>query len=246
MKKAIAVLTRGYNQIQSYNMLIRRNEYIEKNIKNKLYHLLIFHEGNISRSHQQYIQACSNLPIKFIGIPPFTPIKDVNFTLKSGGHGWGYRHMCSFWFVDFWEYVEDYDMILRIDEDCIMESNLDLIFKELEDKVCVYGKWHPDDESVTEGLNDFSLKFFGNEKGPKEPSGPYTNVLGLNLRLLRKNNKLFEYINKLKQSNNIFIHRWGDLPLWGEILYYMYKPSEYQENKKIKYYHISHNQYVNK
>jgi len=244
MKKTIVTLTRGYANLEAYNMLIHRNNHIEKNLNN-LCDILIFHEGNIVRHQQNYIQDCSNIPIKFVEIPKFTPKQNVTFTEKSGGHGWGYRHMCSFWFSDFWKYVQEYDMILRIDEDCIFESNIDSIFDILEEKVCVYGKWHPDNDDVTEGLNEFSLNFFGNSKGSKEPSGPYTNVLGLNIKKLKENKKLFEYISEVDRLNKIFIYRWGDLPLWGEVLYYLYDEKDYCEVKEIKYYHISHNEKVN-
>lgn len=244
MKKAVVTLTRGYSNLESYNMLIERNICIENNL-NQTYDSIIFHEGNILKHHQEYIQNCTNSPIKFVEIPKFLPKEDIVFTSKSGGHGWGYRHMCSFWFVDFWKYVEEYDMILRIDEDCMFDSNIDSVFNHLEDRVCVYGKWHPDNAEVTEGLNDFSLEFFGNEKGPKEPSGPYTNVLGLNLKKLKENKKLFEYIDKVDKLNKIFIHRWGDLPLWGEVLHYLYSPDEHCKIESLKYYHISHNEKVN-
>jgi hypothetical protein len=244
MKKAIVTLSRGYPNLEAYNMLIERNNCIERNL-NEICDSIIFHEGNILKHQKQYIQDCTDIPIKFIEIPKFLPKENVVFTSKSGGHGWGYRHMCSFWFVDFWKYVQEYDMILRIDEDCIIYSNIDSIFDCLEDKVCVYGKWHPDNEEVTEGLNDFSLIFFGNERGKKEPSGPYTNVLGLNLKKLRNNDKLFDYIEKINTTNKIFIYRWGDLPLWGETLYYLYDKEDYSELKNLKYYHISHNEKVN-
>jgi hypothetical protein len=244
MKKAVVTLTRGYSNLDSYNMIVERNNCVENNL-DKLCDSIIFHEGNILKYQKEYIQNCTNIPIKFIEIPKFLPKENIVFTPKSGGHGWGYRHMCSFWFVDFWKYVQEYDMILRIDEDCLFNSNIDYVFQTLEDKVCVYGKWHPDNEEVTEGLNDFSLEFFGTERGKKEPSGPYTNVLGLNLKKMRENKKLFEYINKVDELNKIFIHRWGDLPLWGEVLYYLYSSEDYCKMDNIKYYHISHNEKVN-
>ena len=43
----------------------------------------------------------------------------------------------------------------------------------------------------------------------------------------------------------IYIYRWGDLPLWGEVLFYMYNKSKYLETTEIKYYHESYDTFVN-
>jgi len=68
---AIAVLTRGYQNLQQYNTLIQRNISIAKNIGNILnsIDILIFHEGNILDTHQQYIsKGTPLLNLKFICI----------------------------------------------------------------------------------------------------------------------------------------------------------------------------------
>ena len=39
--------------------------------------------------------------------------------------------MCNFWFCDFWNYVQKYNKILRIDEDCIYYSDYRDVFKLL-------------------------------------------------------------------------------------------------------------------
>ena len=57
--------------------------------------------------------------------------------------------------------------------------------------------------------------------------------------------QLFEYINQVDELNKIFIHRWGDLPLWGEALYYLYSSDDHCKIEELKYYHISHNEKVN-
>ena len=37
----------------------------------------------------------------------------------------------------------------------------------------------------------------------------------------------------------IYYNRWGDLPLWGEILFYFYNKEDYCLTNEIKYYHGS-------
>ena len=50
---------------------------------------------------------------------------------------------------------------------------------------------------------------------PRPSVGPYTNIILFNLKKIRENNLIFEYLEE-KNSNNIYRYRWGDLPIWGE------------------------------
>ena len=243
MKKAIAVLSRGHKNNEDYSGLILRNKFIEENIKDN-YDILIFNEGDITKEQQRYIQSKTVLDLKFVSITPFEPIPGVIFDSDTVIFGWGYRHMCNFWFIDFLNYVKEYDLMLRIDDDCIIRSNIDDIFKELEDYVCVYGDWRDDYENVTKHLNSFSVETIGGTIKQRDPSGPYTNVVGFNLIKLRDSVSFLKFLNTLKKSNNIFIYRWGDLPLWGEVLSYIFTQKEHKK-MLIKYYHGSHIDFVN-
>ncbi len=59
--------------------------------------------------------------------------------------------------------------------------------------------------------------------------GPYTNVVGLNLKEMRKNVLLTQYIKSIKKTDNIYIYRWGDHPLWGEALLYCIPKNSYEK-----------------
>jgi hypothetical protein len=261
-RKAVVALTRGYTKLEGYDTLIERNNKLEEHLKEKV-DVLIFHEGEsevhavgtdygqaagdggIPPDHQQYIQSKTGLKLSFIEVPFKKREEGMTLNPRSRPHinGWGYRCMCSFWFVDFWSYVEAYDFIIRVDEDCVMNSSLDDIFDRLEkeNKVALYGRWVNDRGCVTQGLSQFaSEKTESGRETKKTPSGPYTNVIALNLKRLRSNDKLFNYIRELKQSNNIYINRWGDLPLWGEVLHHLYDNEDHELTKLIKYYHGSH------
>lgn len=252
--QAIAVLTRGYNNIHQYNMLIQRNLYISKYLNNiKQTDILIFHEGNINEVHQNYIKSKTpNLNIIFICILEFAFDKskrNIKFYEPTKMFTLNYRHMCSFWFVDFWKYVEKYEKIIRIDEDCNIFFNLDIVFYLLNYKAAIFGNWVMDEDKVTYGLNNFMMMFLKNNNlvqrmKQRKPSGPYTNVIGFNMNILRQNKLLNDYVNEIKASNNIYIYRWGDLSLWGEALSYFFPPNFYLKLNKIKYYHGSHNQHV--
>lgn len=246
MKKVIAVLTKGYENVYQYHSLIKRNKSIERNLKEHC-PVVIFHEGNIIEEHQYFIKSKTNISLKFIEIPPFSPLEKIDFLEGTESFGWGYRHMCNFWFIDFWKYTNNYDLLLRIDEDCEISFNIDKIFKLLEQKVCIYGKWIKDDVFVTLGLLDYLNKYFDlfNHSELKEASGPYTNVVGFNLVKLRDNKKLFNFIEKLNDDKLIFINRWGDLPLWGGLLRILFSKDEYEEENLISYFHTSHGGMVN-
>ena len=256
---AIVILTRGYSDPQKYRDLIKRNKYISLYLQNKKTDIVIFHEGNILPNHQTFISSFTpELKMNFINVKERNQafLRRPNRKIYKPTHKFslGYRHMCSFWFVDFWHYVEDYKNILRIDEDCVINFNIDSMFQKLENKVAIYGKWEKDEDFVTYNLNNFTLNFLNQSNQsnqsnqinqPRSPSGPYTNVIALNLSRLRENELLKKYIQLIRQSDYIYIYRWGDLPLWGEVLHYLYQPVDYLQTYEIKYYHGSHNKMVN-
>lgn len=258
MKTCIAVLTRGYKNINNYSNLIMRNKHIEKYLKNKTIDILIFHEGNIT--NEQQIQISTKTPslnIIFVNITgkAFNPEKKMIKLIPNVkiGAGLGYRHMCSFWFVDFWKFVDDYDYLLRIDEDCFVNFNIDDIFVKLNDKLFIAGRSSNDASSVTIGLNDFTLDFIKNNSNnyafkkniSKHPNGPYTNLFGLSLSKIRQNEFFIKYIKQIETSDKIYERRWGDLPLFGEVIYYIFGEDTLLLDKSIKYFHGSHNKQVN-
>ena len=79
----------------------------------------------------------------------------------------------------------------------------------------------------------------------KTPDGPYTNLIGLSLKEIRKNNIFHKYIQEIDSSNMIYKRRWGDLPLWGEAIHYIFGYEIYINDKNIKYYHESHKRQIN-
>jgi hypothetical protein len=259
MKKCIACLTRGYSDYNKYSMLIDRNKHIEHNLTDKTIDVLIFHEGNITEEDQDKI--AKNTPllnIKFINVTnnAFKKEKEnIQFYEPTNIFDIGYRHMCSFWFVDFWNFVSDYDYLIRIDEDCCVNSSIDDVFTNLNNSPIITGIYENDFDWVTVDLNKFTLDFINNnsdsgyifkKNNEKYPSGgPYTNFFGLSLNILKKNNMFFKYIQEVDSSNQIYEKRWGDLPLWGEAIDYILGTECFFIDTTFKYYHGSHNLHVN-
>jgi hypothetical protein len=163
-KCAIVVLTRGYTNINKYTSLIYRNQAIAVNLREKSIPIVIFHEGNIFLTHQDYIKKHTPLlNIQFINVKELNKAfldhkKKIPVYEATKGFSLGYRHMCSFWFVNFWDYLEDYDYILRIDEDCFIKFDILNIFNIMmtENKVSLFGSWVDDEDFVTKNLNKFT------------------------------------------------------------------------------------------
>lgn len=255
-KNCIAVLNRGYSDIKSYDSLIKRNKHIDSCLINKSINILIFHEGNIIDDHQNFIQnQTPNLTIKFINISNIGFLKNkenISFT-DAHGYGLSYRHMCSFWFVDFFNVVDGYDKLLRIDEDCFINSNIDSIFLHLDNYIFVTGSVFDDHDFVTRGLNEFSLNFVHENRSlfdfknydAKKPCGPYTNLIAFSLTKIQNNIMFQQYKNKVNKCNLIYERRWGDLPLWGEVIYYIFGNESMMIDKNIKYFHASHGIAIN-
>ena len=149
--------------------------------------------------------------------------------------------------------VKEYDKLIRIDEDCYINFNIDTILSDLNNYIFIAGKIQDDMEFVTKGLNDFSIDFIKKNSNQftfkkidkKEPNGPYTNVFGLSLNKIRENDMCIKYINEVHSSEMIYKRRWGDLPLWGEAIYYMFDSDSMKIDANINYYHISHHIHVN-
>lgn len=256
---AIVTLTRGYNNLQSYNKLILRNKSIEKNLYNKNIVLIIFHEGNILEEHQKYINSNTNsLSFEYIDVAKdgLAFHKEKEKIEKYNHHevyGFpaGYFHMCHFWSIDFFYFVKNFDYIIRIDEDCTIDFNVDEMFNKLQHTTVLYGNTFKDVASVTQGLNQFTIDFLKKnikDKNfrPRPSVGPYTNIILFNLKRIRENDLIFEFLEEIKNSNNIYRYRWGDLPIWGEILHYFVDIDVINNsNKTIKYYHSSHSKQIN-
>ena len=134
MKKiAICILTRGYKSRFQYADLIRRNRAIFKVIEapgeDFSIDYLVFHEGNICKSHQDFIARYSNLPdIKFIDVgyefqsPSNMTSVYCHSTVLSNSFSIGYKAMCRFWSDRFLDYTKEYRYVVRIDEDCIIKN----------------------------------------------------------------------------------------------------------------------------
>lgn len=269
MKKfAITVLTRGYPNINQYNSLIKRTNLIVDNImKNSKYDfdMIIFHEGNIPIEHQKHISNLSETDLIFKNVkdykenPAFNDSKNkFNYELcpptpQSQCFPLGYKHMCHFWSIDFFNYLDDYDYVIRIDEDCFVTEFDDSVLDRITDGDVRFSSplFQGQDEGyVIVGLEKLWNKFIKDNnlqpfKNFKEIKCPYTNFMILDLNFFKSNKIIQSFLKYVDESHGIYSNRWGDLPIWGVILSTLTNNSTYEESVNIKYYHLSHNKQIN-
>ena len=245
MKIVIAALVRGYKDTANYRSLIKRNKYINKNITSKLkfpFELLIFHEGNISEKHQEYINSKSPELYNFIDVSEdFIFDKSIlNEIPDLERFNIGYRLMCRFNFVHIWKYVNNYDLLIRIDEDVIIKKfNISLLDKlnenfifgtaDLSNESHVYTNLSLPEE-LKKVFNTTNTDFYNH-------SFPYTNFYVSNIKFWN-NQDIQILLNKISNNRLQLIHRWGDLPIIGSLL--NYKNIDIEILEGIRYSHLSH------
>lgn len=228
-KNAIVVLTRGYNDLKSYNMLIYRNRHIAMNFYLKLdnkenYDVIIYHEGNITLEQQKYIQCSSpRLPLIFKQIE-FIDNNNINNCLcpptdLSNSFTMGYKNMCYFWSIDFLNYLKNYEYIIRIDEDCELLHIPTNIIETYKNNNIVFSSGFyqgEDDADVTIGLHTLFNDFITNNNIKPYKNNikcPYTNFMVIHINYFNNNETVQQVLNCIKESNCIFSNRWGDLPI---------------------------------
>lgn len=221
MRTAVFCLTRGYQNPAMYSRLIARNMSIHKFIGTSS-DIVLFHEGNISRGHQQFIETKTpELQIKWIQIPFQFP-RDVPLpqetivTFYDGSCYPGYHVMCEFHTCDVWDYLKNYDVVLRVDEDCILESE-----KWSDVFTCVSPEVPyrtPMFDIETHELTNATLpKWLGEDASLYDRTMPYTNVFLTRMDVWKRED-VRAWIEHVRESRGCIKYRWGDHVLHGVIL----------------------------
>lgn len=241
----VAVLTRGYETLGLYSKLIDRTKAIDSKVAGDFDHV-IFHEGNIPQSHQDYIrEQCKsphriifkNIQYVFESICPRTDGVLCPETSLSKHAGPGYKAMCKFWTGCFATELSEYKFCLRIDEDCIVigSSSVDTMTTESARAVMMSPCMeYEEEQQVTRGLPSFFREL--DSTFPSTWLSPYTNVVVFNLQWVRSA-EIKSITDGILATRCIDTNRWGDMPIWGAIMA-LKKVSN--EPVDMKYYHGSH------
>ena len=230
MRNAIVCLTRGYQNIEQYEMLIKRNNALYSFFGEK-YDYLIYHEGNINHLHQMQIRGQS----------------DPKLIFKNISDVWtgGYEGMCRFMSLDIFIQSKEYDYIMRVDEDCELIELSGDPFESVSENVYLkslyWGESHSETNATLpqkiESLTGAKREDFYNNKFP------YTNV-GISKVDFFLSEPVFSVLKEIATCKEQRINRWGDLPVHGALLN-IFAKDKVGQIEGIKYNHLSHGFIVN-
>ena len=227
MNGAIVGLVRGYlGNLENYNDLIQRNISIDETFNKKSnYPLILFHEDNFIKSDRDYVQENSPSKIEFINVSNLFKLKDeslLNSIQDLDRFNIGYRLMCRFNSLFIWDFVKDFDYILRVDEDIVIKNIDNSFFETMKSSNIVFktgsfvsethtytNKTLPGAISKKTGLNE--QKFYNHKF-------PYTNVYASKVDFWLQD-ELNKNLKSIVKSNDQIINRWGDLPILGFLKY---------------------------
>ena len=248
MKAAIVALTRGYPKNRSlYDKLIKRNEYIYKNInslRSSPLDLILFHEGNISTDDQNYINSHSSQNIKFKDVSKYFVISDLKLEGEKK-FSLGYRLMCRFNMYHIWDEVKEYSHILRVDED-IEILNIDPnAFEYMKANEIHYmtGRFTKETHKLTNKTlpnylienTDMNVEKIYNHKNP------YTNLYASSVAFWRTS-ETYSILKKIALTDSQIINRWGDHTVQGLLL--NHAGEKIYLFPKLEYKHISHSNLI--
>lgn len=148
------------------------------------YPVIIFHEGDFDNESQQEIilgirDSCRDL-VSFQALDPNdfkipehidkTKLKRCMEITPKPTPYWRnekYRLMCRWWLMEFPKYVKEYDYVMRIDDDSIIEEPIkNDLFKWMHDKDLNYSSniIHTDCGICCYGMKDFFERLYPNKK----------------------------------------------------------------------------------
>lgn len=236
---AVFGLVRGYPGLSSkwrYSMQILRNVSIRVAaiVSREKWDIVILHEGNISRIDQFFLKLASFGPIEFrdIGLDFVKP----DHLQHSGQHGpLGYALMCRFHYLHVWKHIKNYEVVMRLDEDCFLLKAVPLRLQSGFASAGFCPESHePTNRTLLPFLDSIGLG------GAYNHSFPYTNfyitrpspwLSGEVSRLLEKIGDQAESLEK----------RWGDIPVIGVALnVFPEKLGPVTQLKQVSYLHLSH------
>lgn len=261
---ATAALTRGYSlrSFLDYRFIIRRNRSIVKTLlpqsgREKVDNF-IFHEGNISVLARIAIRLASwPLRLRFLNLREFFvefrkernagDVEKCPETELSSRFPVEYRAMCAFWINEFLVYLGDYDIVFRVDEDCVLENlNYETVMTPMIEGTvdyCAGMAFGFDAADVTRGLDEFVARWHKEHPGTRNPAldrNPYTNLFLLRPKAVKATPEALEFLEHVRSSGCVRNNRWGDHVIWGALL------SMYGETIKsnfaadVSYFHGSH------
>jgi hypothetical protein len=229
IKGAIFILTQ--NTIERKVYLKTSLYFLFKNFNAKYkYPVIILHEGDYTEEAKKEIIAgirseCRNLlTFKQIDeedfrIPLHIDIDKMNSIIDLRvvpyWRNQKYRSMCYFWMKNFSKYTKDYNYVMRLDDDSIIEEPIKYdLFEMMSDKDYIYisNIIHLDCSLCNYGMKDFFLKHYASEKEK-------INELFMD-HTLNNNNEYFNKFKSLHKALNNEDYEGASIELNMPFMYY--------------------------
>ena len=185
------------------------------------YPVIILHEGDYDERSKNEINMsirseCRNL-IKFqeldscdFVVPEHIDIDKMNKCIEVAPVPYwrnkNYRIMCYFWIKHFFKYCKDYDYVMRLDDDSIIEEKINAdLFDLMEKKDLNYASnlLHIDCSICNYGMKDFFIKLCPNSK-EKLNELFIDHKLKNDVNYFNKFKEVYEIINNSKYDENEF------------------------------------------
>lgn len=181
--------------------------------KNYNYDVVIMHEGDYDeRSQQEIIRSIRE---KHRGAVKFLKLDNSDFSVPSHideeklekclqtkpvpyWRNKNYRMMCYFWVKNFFKYTQDYDYVMRLDDDSIIEEPLkEDLFEIMKNKDLVYlsNIVHVDCGVCNYGMKELFLDIFPDKRDKIEGG------LFIKATLNNSNKGVFDKLNDLHLIN---------------------------------------------
>ena len=248
-KAAIVGLIRGYGDLQSYFRVIRRNKLLHKNFNARYgYPVILFHEGNVCQEHRDYMsRSTPNLTFVDVGEDHFSRRPGVDQLHPAD---LGYRHMCRFYALGIYDYLTDYDYVMRLDDDSYIESKIGYnIFEFMRSNDLDYGyvKSEYDTHAETMAtLPDFVRKYVLTNQITMNCDFEAIDCLHYysNFHVTRVSfwlrNDVQKFLEAIDNDGGIYRYRWGDHVIQTLALKIYSHLSRIHLFEDFKYTHYSH------
>jgi len=230
IKAAIFILTQ--NTIERKVYLKTSLYFLFKNFNSKYkYPVIILHEGDYNeeakneiimgiRCDYRYLVQFKQIDNEDFCIPSHINIDKMNSIIDLQvvpyWRNQKYRSMCYFWLKNFYKYTKDFDYVMRIDDDSIIEEQIKYdLFELMRDKDYIYlsNIIHLDCSLCNYGMKEFFLKHYENKKDK-------INELFMDHKL-SNDNGYFENFKKLyKKINNDEEYNGDSVELSMPFMYY--------------------------
>jgi alpha 1,2-mannosyltransferase len=230
IKAAIFILTQ--NTIERKVYLKTSLYFLFKNFNAKYkYPVIILHEGDYNekvkneiimgvRSDYRYLVQFKQIDEDDFCIPSHIDIDKMNSIIDLQvvpyWRNQKYRSMCYFWLKNFYKYTKNYDYVMRIDDDSIIEEQIVYdLFELMRDKDFIYlsNIIHLDCSLCNYGMKEFFLKHYENKKDK-------INELFMDHKLCNDNGYFENFKKFYKKINNEEEYNGNSVELSMPFMYY--------------------------